>query len=213
MDADTALPSPAAKTTTTDGTPPPRPFSLAARAALATGLVLAAFLGAIGLTLSKTNADSALNALQDRLYNFTIAYMAGTDVSRYGRPLMPDSTPDPRFSRPGSGLYAVVLGDHDFRWESSSAIGRDFDFLRPLKPGEQRFTGPVDTRMGRLYYYSYGVLLDLPERKPVHLTFTVAQTEEQLANSNEVYRRSLIGWLATLGVLLMCCSCCCCAGA
>jgi two-component system sensor histidine kinase PhoQ len=203
VDADTALPSPAAKTTTTDGTPPPRPFSLAARAALATGLVLAAFLGAIGLTLSKTNADSALNALQDRLYNFTIAYMAGTDVSRYGRPLMPDSTPDPRFSRPGSGLYAVVLGDHDFRWESSSAIGRDFDFLRPLKPGEQRFTGPVDTRMGRLYYYSYGVLLDLPERKPVHLTFTVAQTEEQLANSNEVYRRSLIGWLATLGVLLI----------
>jgi two-component system sensor histidine kinase PhoQ len=203
VDADTALPSPAAKATTTEPAPPPRPFSLAARAALATGLVLAAFLGAIGLTLSKTNADSAVNALQDRLENFVIAYIAGTDVGRYGRPLMPDATPDPRFSRPGSGLYAVVLGDKGFRWESSSAIGRDFDFLKPLEPGQRRFVGPVDTRMGRIYYYSYGVALDLPERKSVRLTFTVAQTEEQLASSNAVYRRSLIGWLATLGVLLI----------
>jgi len=165
--------------------------------------VLAAFLGAIGLTLSKTNADSARDALQDRLQNFVIAYIAGTDVGRYGKLLMPDSPPDPSFSRPGSGLYAVVLGEHGFRWESSSAIGRDFGFLAPLKPGQRRFVGPVDTRMGRLYYYSYGVELDLPERKPVRLTVMVAQTEDPVENNNAVYRRSLIGWLATLGVLLI----------
>jgi two-component system, OmpR family, sensor histidine kinase PhoQ len=179
-----------------------RPFSLAARAALTTGLVLAAFLGAIGWTLSRTYAASELNKLQDRLHDNVISYITGTDVRRDGKPLMPDTPPDPMFSRPGSGLYAVVLGD-SFHWESSSALGRDFSFLHQLEPGQSQFVGPVDTELGRLYYYSFGVALDVPEHDPVRLTFTVAQTEDELEGNTAVYRRSLVGWLATLGVMLI----------
>ena len=86
MDAGIALPFLAAKTN--DGAER-RPFSLAARAALTTGLVLAAFLGAIGWTLSRTSADSALQGLQDRLQNFVVAYLAGTEVGRSGKVLLP----------------------------------------------------------------------------------------------------------------------------
>jgi two-component system, OmpR family, sensor histidine kinase PhoQ len=179
-----------------------RPFSLAARAALTTGLVLAAFLGAIGWTLSRTYAASELNKLQDHLHDNVISYITGTDVRRDGKPLMPDTPPDPMFSRPGSGLYAVVLGDN-FHWESSSALGRDFSFLHQLEPGQSQFVGPVDTELGRLYYYSFGVALDVPEHDPVRLTFTVAQTEDELEGNTAVYRRSLVGWLATLGVMLI----------
>ena len=203
MDADTALPSLAAKPTTSDTQPPRRPFSLAARAALATSFVLAAFLGVVGLTLSRTSADSALQGLQDRLQNFVVAYLAGTEVGRSGKVLLPDTPPDPSFSRPGSGLYAVAIGDNGFKWESPSAIGRDFGFLKPLAPGEGQFDGPIDTRMGRLYYYTYGVALDTAEKKSVHLTFMVAQTEDQLEGRNAVFRRSLIFWLASLGVMLI----------
>nr|WP_255683007.1 ATP-binding protein [Dyella sp. 2HG41-7] len=180
-----------------------RPFSLAARAALTTGLVLAAFLGAIGWTLSRTYAAGELNKLQDRLHDYTITYIAGTDPRRDGTPILPDSPPDPMFAIPGSGLYAVVLGENGFHWESSSALQRDFSFLHPLQPGQQQFIGPVDTELGRLYYYSFGVALDVPDRAPVHLTFTVAQTEEELESNMAVYRRSLVGWLATLGVMLI----------
>jgi two-component system sensor histidine kinase PhoQ len=203
VDADTALPSLAAKAKTNDPSPPRRPLSLAGRAALATGFVLAAFLGVVGLTLTRTNADSALKGLQDRLQNFVVAYLAGTEVGRSGKVLLPDTPPDPSFSRPGSGLYAVAIGDNGFKWESPSAIGRDFGFLHPLAPGEEHFVGPVDTRMGRLYYYSYGVALDTAEKKSVHLTFMVAQTEDQLQGSNAVFRRSLVFWLASLGVMLI----------
>jgi len=203
VDADTALPSLAAKATTNDPPPPRRPFSLAARAALATGFVLAAFLGVVGLTLTRTAADSALKGLQDRLQNFVVAYLAGTEVGRSGKVLLPDTPPDPSFSRPGSGLYAVAIGDNGFRWESPSAIGRDFGFLHALEPGEGQFVGPVDTRMGRLYYYIYGVALDTAEKKSVHLTFMVAQTEDQLEGRNAVFRRSLIFWLSSLGVMLI----------
>lgn len=206
MDAGIALPFLAAKTNDAAAR---RPFSLAARAALTTGLVLAAFLGAVGWTLSRTYADSELNKLQARLHDYVITYIAGTDPRRDGTPLMPDTPPDPMFSRPGSGLYAVVMGDHGFHWESSSALQRDFSFLHSLQPGQQQFIGPVDTELGRLYYYSFGVALEVPvaagapERPPVHLTFTVAQTEAELESNTTVYRRSLVGWLATLGVMLI----------
>lgn len=200
MDAGIALPSLAAKT---NDAAERRPFSLAARAALTTGLVLAAFLGAIGWTLSRTYNASEINKLQGRLHDYVITYIAGTDPRRDGTPLMPDTPPDPMFSRPGSGLYAVVLGDDGFHWESSSALGRDFSFLHPLQPGQQQFIGPVDTELGRLYYYSFGVALDVPDRPAVRLTFTVAQTEDELESNTTVYRRSLVGWLATLGVMLI----------
>ncbi|QAU23792.1 two-component sensor histidine kinase [Dyella sp. M7H15-1] len=193
------MPSHAAKT---NDAAERRPFSLAARAALTTGLVLAAFLGAIGWTLSRTYATSELNKLQDRLHDSVISYITGTDVRRDGKPIMPDAPPDPMFSRPGSGLYAVVLGGN-FHWESSSALGRDFSFLHQLEPGVSQFVGPVDTELGRLYYYSFGVAMEVTDHDPVRLTFTVAQTEDELEGNIAVYRRSLVGWLATLGVMLI----------
>jgi two-component system sensor histidine kinase PhoQ len=203
VDADTALPSPAATATKTERPPPRRPLSLAARAALATGLALAGFLGIIGVTLSQAKYQTALSGLRDRLENDVLAYLALIDVGRNGRLLLPYSSPDPSFSRPGSGLYAVAEGEHGFHWESSSAIGRDFSFLAKLPPGETRFVGPIDTRMGRLYYYSYGVVFESQDDKQVPITFTVAQTEDQFKGENATYRRSLIIYLSTLGVMLI----------
>ncbi|MHB1274117.1 MAG: ATP-binding protein [Rhodanobacter sp.] len=197
------MPSRAPTATTNEPASSRRPLSLAARAAIATGFVLAGFLGLVGLTLSQANKERALSALHDRLQNFAIAYITNTDINRYGRLLPPDTVPDPNFSRPGSGLYAVALGDHGYRWESSSAIGRDFTFLKPLAPGRSQFVGPVDTRMGRLYYYSYGVALDAPEKKSVRLTVMVAQTEDQFEGANAVFRRTLVIWLSILGVMLI----------
>jgi len=165
--------------------------------------VLAAFLGLVGLTLSQAGKERALSALHDRLQNFALAYITYTDANRYGKLLPPDKEPDPNFSRPGSGLYAVAVGDNGYHWESSSAIGRDFSFVKPLPPGQSRFVGPVDTRMGRLYYYSYGVALDVEGKAPVGLTLMVAQTEDQLEGQNAVFRRTLVIWLSILGVMLI----------
>jgi len=203
VDADTALPSRAPTATTNERGSPRRPQSLAARAAIATTFVLAGFLGLVGLTLTQTNKARALRTLHDRLENFAIAYITNTDVNRYGRLLPPETSPNPNFSRPGSGLYAVALGDHGYHWESSSAIGRDFTFLKPLEPGQSQFVGPIDTRMGRLYYYSYGVALDTVEKKSVRLTVMVAQTEDQLEGENAVFRHTLVIWLSILGVMLI----------
>jgi Signal transduction histidine kinase len=198
------LPSRAPTATTNEPGSPRRPLSLAARAAIATGFVLAGFLGLVGLTLSQANKQRALSAMHDKLQNLAFAYIANTDVNRYGKLLAPiDTLPDPNFSGPGSGLYAVAIGEHGFYWESTSAIGRDFSFLKPLEPGRSLFVGPVDTRMGRLYYYSYGAALDMEGGKSVRLTMTVAQTESQFEGQNAVFRHSLVIWLSILGVMLI----------
>ncbi|MFI4957994.1 MAG: ATP-binding protein [Lysobacterales bacterium] len=198
------MPSRALTATTNESGSPRRPLSLAARAAIATGFVLAGFLGLVGLTLSQANKQGALSAMHDKLRNLAFAFIANTDVNRYGKLLPPiDTLPDPSFSGPGSGLYAVAIGEHGFYWESNSAIGRDFSFLKPLEPGQSLFIGPVDTRMGRLYYYSYGVALDMEEGKSVRFTMTVAQTENQFEGQNAVFRHSLVIWLSILGVMLI----------
>ena len=202
MAAATDSPSRAPTPTTSDRVAA-HPLSLAARAAIATGFVLAAFLGLVGLTLSQAGKQRALSALHDRLQNYALAYITYTDANRFGKLLPPDKEPDPNFSRPGSGLYAVAVGDNGYHWESSSAIGRDFGFVTPLPPGQSRFVGPVDTRMGKLYYYSYGVALDVEGKPSVGLTLMVAQTEDQLEGQNAVFRRTLGIWLSILGVMLI----------
>ncbi len=185
------------------GTPPQRrPLSLAARAALATGFALAAFLGLTGLTQNKANYASELSAMHDRLHNYAIAYITGTDISRSGKVVPPDTQPNPDFSRPGSGLYAVIVGERGSVWTSPSALGRDFDFVRMLKPGETAFD-PVDTRGGRLYVFSYGVSIDSTGKRSVPLTFSVAQTEDQFEGLVATYRRTQFVWLAMLGCMLM----------
>ena len=79
--------------------------------------MLAGFLRLVGLTLTQTTKARALRGLQDRLENFAIAYITSTDVNRYGKLLEPETAPNPNFSRPGSGLYAVALGDNGYHWE------------------------------------------------------------------------------------------------
>ena len=203
MDVDTALPSPA-PTATTSETAPRRPLSLAARSAITTGFVLAAFLGLVGVVMSVAKQQSALNSLQERLRDAAITdIITHTDTNRDGRLLPPDSPPQ-KFSRPGSGLYAVILGPNGYHWESTSAVGHDFHFLKPLPVGVDQFAGPVDTRMGRLYYYARGVSFDsLDGKKSTPATIMVAQTEQQLEGENAVYRRTLALWLSVLGVLLI----------
>ncbi len=202
MDADTALPSPA-PTATTSEPQPRRPLSLAARSAITTCFVLAAFLGLVGVVMSGAKKQSALNSLQGRLHDAAITdIITHTDANRDGRLLPPDSPPQ-KFSQPGSGLYAVILGPDGYHWESTSAIGHDFRFLKPLPVGVRQFAGPVDTRMGRLYYYAIGVTFDYPGRKSTPATVMVAQTELQLEGENAVYRRTLALWLSVLGVMLI----------
>jgi two-component system sensor histidine kinase PhoQ len=178
------------------------PLSLISRATIATLLVLVGFLGVTGFALDRAYANAALAGLQNRLQSYAYAYLAGTDVSnRSDRVIPPDaSQPNSDFLQPGSGLYAVIVGENGFRWQTPSALGRDLPFDKLLPPGVRKFEGPVATSTGSLYVLSMGVQWEMPSYR---ITIYVAESADMYQAGLAAYRRTLLGWLGALGLALL----------
>lgn len=80
--------------------------SLHGRLLLAASIVLTAFISITGFSLDRAFRQSAETALRDRLQGHIYALLAASEVSPDGRVRIARSLADPRFSTPGSGLYA-----------------------------------------------------------------------------------------------------------
>jgi two-component system sensor histidine kinase PhoQ len=183
-----------------------RPLSLVSRSTIATLLVLVGFLGITGFALDRAYKHAALEALRAQLQSYAYTYLSGIDVSsRSERVIPPDVTPpNPDFGRPGSGLYAVIVGQGGFHWEAQSALGRDLPFDDLLPPGPAKFEGPVDTSAGPLYVLSQGIdWVPLQSGKGYHLTIYIAENDALFHTGLAAYRRTLFGWLAALGLALL----------
>lgn len=184
---------------------PERPLSLQTRALLAATLALAAFLGLTGFALDRAFYESSVKELTYRLRSHVYGYLKDTDVSVSGRLIPPEFPPDSRFDRPQSGLYAAIVGKGIY-WESPSALAKRLPVPTDSAPGEERFAGPVDTPLGKLYVYSMGVVLPWTERgepREMRVVIQVAEHESALEEQMEVFRRTLWIWLGALGVGLL----------
>jgi two-component system sensor histidine kinase PhoQ len=187
---------------------PGRPLSLQARSLLAAGIALAAFLGLTGFALDRAIYETLRSALHDRLQSYIYGYLAASEVPLSRRWSAPEVGPDPRFDRPGSGLYAGVVGPVDLdglksdRWRSPSALGLTLPFDATLKPGEASFD-LVKGASGEIYLFGLGVKWNVEHREPVDLTFYVAEDDAILGDQLNVFRRTLLVYLGGLGVLLL----------
>ncbi|MCX7556306.1 sensor histidine kinase [Xanthomonadaceae bacterium JHOS43] len=179
-----------------------RAFSLQARQLLAASLGLVAFLGLTGYALDRAFVEAAGNTQRQRLQNYVWAYMRGTELLRNGDIIPPDPQPDSRFSSVGSGLYAAILAD-DFRWESESALGRDLPLQEALKPGEERYEGPIDTPSGPIYRQSMGMAWEVSDIKEVNVTVHVAENTVAMDRQVAAFRRELWVYLGAAGALLL----------
>jgi two-component system sensor histidine kinase PhoQ len=182
-----------------------RPLSLVSRSTIATLLVLIGFLGITGFALDRAYAHAALEGLRAQLQSYAYTYLAGFDVSsRSGRAIPPDVTPpNPDFGRPGSGLYAVIVGENGFHFATQSTLGRELPFDVLLPPGPAKFEGPLETAGGALYVLSQGIDWVSRDQKSYHLTIYVAENDALLHTRLVAYRRTLLGWLGALGLALL----------
>lgn len=98
-----------------------QPRSLQARQLLAASLGLIAFLALAGYALDRSFLSTAQSGMRERLHSYALAY-ANSDFARDGSVIPPYDPPDPRFKRPGSGLYAQIVLPSG-RWESESSQG------------------------------------------------------------------------------------------
>ncbi len=177
-------------------------LSLTARVALSAILALVVFLGLTGYALDRAFYDSAVRAMQDRLRSHIHSYLSGSDVNVAGQLILPEVAPDPRFDIPHSGVYAAVKGG-DNRWRSPSAIGLKLPVDDILARNEERFIGPIETESGSIYVESMGIEWDVPNGKPLPLTFHVIEDDTHLRNQLQVFRRTLWIWLTIAAVLVV----------
>ncbi len=177
--------------------------SLHLRLLLLSGLVLAGFLGLGALTLDRAFQESQEQALRERLQARIYTLLGAADEDDQGRLRMPGALPDPRYSKPDSGLYAQVRGEDDgYRWRSFSLVGRDLEIVVPQPPGQRRFDRwSLDG--DHLLGLSFGVSWEDDAGRPLGYTLAVAESTRAMAEQVSAFRARLYAWLGGVALLLL----------
>jgi two-component system sensor histidine kinase PhoQ len=185
-----------------------RTRSLQARQLLAASMGLVAFLALAGYALDRAFLETAENNLHTRLESYALAYANGIEFLRDGSLYVPDTPPEPRFERPGSGLYAEVVLPNG-HWDSASAQGPDLPPGTMLAPNQERFERQLpitqtDGSPGRVYRYGKGLVWAEggPEAEFPY-TIYVSEDTSALASQILVFRRALWGYLGGAGLVLL----------
>ncbi len=177
--------------------------SLHSRLLLAATLVLAGFIGATGLALDKAFRVSAKASMQDRLQSYIYALLAAADEDDGGRMIPPQEIPEPRFSKPDSGLYAMIAGpDGRPLWHSRSLAGRSISMVQQQSPGQREFRRLTQAGM-ELYAISFGVAWEDYASSEELYTFAVAEDTAAFEEQIDSFRMSLWSWLGGMAVVLL----------
>ena len=177
--------------------------SLHSRLLLAASLVLAGFIGATGLALDKAFHDSAEAAMQNQLQSHIYALLAAANEDENGYMMPPQELPEPRFSEPDSGLYAVIT-DHENNplWRSTSLTGRDINVSKQQMPGKRSFS--EFTRSGiQLYVLTFGVAWEDYAGAEALYSFTVAEDATGFQTEIDSFRSTLWRWLGGMALVLL----------
>lgn len=172
---------------------------------LAASLVLAAFVSATGFSLDRAFRESAETALRDRLQGHIYALLAASDLSETGEFTLARPLADPRFSTPGSGLYARVdeAGADVPRWQSPSMLGREIPVALRLSPGERRYHTLYSDPDSRLLALSFAISWEDARNRVHQFTYHVAEHLAPLEAQIGSFRQTLWGWLVALALLLL----------
>jgi two-component system sensor histidine kinase PhoQ len=194
----------------TERTPLPgwRPRSLQTRQLLAASLGLVAFLALAGYALDRAFLDTAESNLRARLEGYALAYARGIEFLRDGSLYVPEIPPEPRFERPGSGLYAEVVLPNG-HWDSPSTQGPRLPEGTMLPAGGERFDArlpitQINGEAGEIYRYGRGfVWAEGGPEAEFPYTVYVAEDTGGLAAQIRVFRRALWGYLGGAGLVLL----------
>jgi len=186
-----------------------QPRSLQVRQLLAASLGLIAFLALAGYALDRAFLQTAKDNLHQRLENYALAYADKSEFARNGEFIQPYDPIDPRFERPGSGLYAEVVLPNA-HWDSHSAQGPTLPGSQMLRPNEERFEGPLPLTQikgtpGEVYRYGRGFIWSAEDDAKAEFPYTIYILEDTTALSQQVavFRAALWRYLGGAGLILM----------
>ena len=174
--------------------------SISFRLLSAAGLVLAAFFALVAFVLEQAFQQSSEQALRERLQIQIYSLLSVAEMNSSLQLKMPLVLREPRFSNPGSGLYAVIrLSDQSLVWRSPSAIGIELPVAKQLRQGEFSFLKDSEQR----FVLHYAVIWENEAGFERAYVFTVAEDGQFLSNQVAEFRNTLTGWLSGIGLLLV----------
>jgi two-component system sensor histidine kinase PhoQ len=187
-----------------------QPRSLQTRQVLVASLFLVAFLALAGYALDRAFLKTARDHLRERLESYALSLARDGEFARDGTFVEPFSTPDARFARPGSGLYAEVVFPNG-HWDSESAQGPRLPNAPLLPARRSRFEGPlvmreIDGREGQVYRYGLGLIWSSDDsNKAAEFPYTIYIYEDTdaLREQVTVFRAALWRYLGGAGLLLL----------
>lgn len=175
--------------------------SLITRVLVAAGLVLIVFLGLTVMALDLAFRSAGERAIHERLEIQALALISAAEVDATGVLHMPPELPEPRFSNPGSGLYARIV-DRQGRqvWRSASAVGVSMGEPTSADPGTREFTRVTTDRGSEMFRFGLTVAWDLGDvgLDPVVFHFMVGETLEPYRAQLTRFRVNLFGWFGVL---------------
>jgi two-component system sensor histidine kinase PhoQ len=178
--------------------------SLSRRLLLSVFVVLVVFFGLTVFLLDMVFRRAAERSMAELIDAQMVALIAAADPDSQ-ESVTPTAVLETRFDTPGSGLYAEIRSaSGESIWRSQSTVGTAVQFGPPVEGGQRSYfyTEIAGTNI-RLFVVSRGIVWDDLHGRPARFTFSVATSlenyEAQLAN----FRQQMVGWFATLAVLLM----------
>ncbi|KGM56377.1 ATPase [Lysobacter arseniciresistens ZS79] len=186
-----------------------RPRSLQARQLMGASIGLVAFLALAGYALDRAFLDTAESNLRQRLRSYALAY-ADSEFARDGTFIPPYTSPDPRFDRPGSGLYAEVVLAEGHHWDSASSVGPVLPHADMLEAREEVFERQlpiteINGEPGEVYRYGRGLIYASGDDPEAEVPYSVYILEDTTALSRqvEVFRAALWRYLGGAGLILL----------
>ena len=178
--------------------------SLQLRLVVATSVVLVLLLTISALALDRAFRDGGLSQFRQRLEAHVYAMLAVAEPDSASPEALRLSLSDPAFSRPGSGLYAKVVGPRGLvLWRSQSMLGMDAQLPLPAQAGRDAFE-PVVTSEGRsLYAYALHVEWEIGPENVAAYVFQIAESSATFDAQVRGFRQRLAGWLAAAVVVLL----------
>lgn len=164
------------------------------------GVVLASFFILVSIVLEQGYRNSAEQTLRENLKIQIYSLLSAAELNRAGKIKIPKELREPRFSNPGSGLYAWIQPvDSDVAWYSQSAIGLNASPAPELGTGKFAFL--LDDQ-GR-YVLHYKVIWENGRGKEREYIFSVAEEGLFVAKQVDRFKTALGSWLLAMGLILI----------
>lgn len=184
--------------------------SIAGRSALASLLILPLLILATGLGIDRAFKQSLLRAEEQQLTTWAYLLLAAAETEA-GQLEMPAAFTEPRFSQPGSHLYAFVhqetngvLQPETLIWQSPSSRWLD---LSEFGLQQQQRLAPVVSYFApysdNYFVLRYRIQWEQDDGADLNLVFSLFHASEEYRQQLKAFSGTLWRWLTAVGVLLV----------